>query len=525
MRAIDFASHLKSVKRSGGEITARCPSHDDQRNSLSVKDGEKGVVVKCFAGCLTKDIVAAVGVSLADLFTEERQGPAAPTITATYDYRDEAGALLYQVVRFIPKDFRQRRPDGAGWIWKLDGVRRVLYQLPTLTNQEHVIVVEGERDVQALADIGILATTNAGGAGKWLDDYSQQLVAAKVKRVTVIPDNDQPGKDHAERVAAACTAAGMKAKVLVLPHLPDKGDVSDWLQQGHTADELRALMDAEPVLDGIISIAQAVSNLLDQLETTPPTFMATPFPTLNRLLGGGLAQGELYYLAAKGGEGKSALAIELARYVSQTYGVMVVSQEMGLTAIVRRFLAQESKVSATKLRQHNLNDQDWAHLSTAARRLFQKRLWLVDHAPTVKKIEAKLDQLEGVQLILVDYLQLLRGDGKDSRAQIEAISRDLLDLTKRRNVAIFALSAVAARGEGMRSPSMHWLRGSGMLEHDPDVILLLHQPDPAQPTRELVIAKARDAQVGSIPLHFSPDIVHFVEMEMQREPTDQWERV
>jgi archaellum biogenesis ATPase FlaH len=492
---------------------------------LSVKDGDRGIVVKCFAGCLTKDIVAAMGLSLSALFTEPQNGHSAPVIVATYDYTDEAGTLLYQVVRYIPKDFRQRRPDGTGgWIWKLDGVRQVLYKLPSLVGQEHVIVVEGERDVHTLTSIGCTATTNAAGAGKWLPEYSQQLTASGVKRVTVIPDNDPSGQTHAEKVVASCRAAGLTSKILTLPGLPPKGDVTDWIQQGHTADDLRAAIDTPPALDGILTIAQAVTTLIDSLDGPAPTFLSTPFPTLNRLLGGGIMHGELVYLAAKGGDGKSAFAIELARHISQHHGVMVVSQEMGIAAIVRRFLAQESKVGATKLRQHNLDDRDWANLTAAAGRLFQKHLWLVDHAPTVQKIAAKLDQLKEVKLILVDYLQLLGGEGKDSRAQIEGISRDLRALSKQRQVAIVALSAVSARGEGASRPGIHWLRGSGMLEHDPDVILLMHQPNANDPARELIVAKGRDVETGSLMLRFSKEIVHFIEMEMQREPADQWER-
>lgn len=517
MTAQEFGFRLKGVKRYGGGFKALCPAHDDQQASLSFKDGEKGILVTCFAGCQVADIATAVGLTVADLFTEERKATQGPVIVKTYDYTDEAGTLLYQVVRYIPKDFRQRRPDGAGgWVWKLDGVRRVVYGLPALKGCDSVLVVEGERDVETLAAHGFAATTNAGGAGKWIDDYSQQLKAAGVRTVTILPDNDPPGQQHAEQVATSCHAAGMTARIVSIPGLAPKGDVSDWFQQGHTGEECRALLSKAPPLQGLTPIADAVASLLDSLDTAAPTFMSTPFPNLNRLLCGGLVPGELYYLAAKGGEGKSALAIELARYISKTHGVLVVSQEMGLTAIVRRFLAQEAQVSATRLRQHNLTDADWGRLSAAAGRLYGKRLWLADHAPTVKAIEAKLNQLEGVELILVDYLQLLRGDGKDSRAQIEAISSGLRDLSRRRQVAIFALSAVSARGDGREKPSMHWLRGSGLLEHDPDVILLLHQPNPADPARELIITKARDAQCGTVHLRFAPEIVHFVEQEEQR---------
>jgi hypothetical protein len=92
-------------------------------------------------------------------------------IVATYDSRDGSGKLRYQVVRREPKSFYQRRPDGAGgWINNLDAVERVLYRLPELMAADPAEIVwipEGEADVQNLVRLGLVATTNAGGAGKW----------------------------------------------------------------------------------------------------------------------------------------------------------------------------------------------------------------------------------------------------------------------------------------------------------------------------------------------------------------------
>jgi putative DNA primase/helicase len=149
-------------------------------------------------------------------------------------------------VRFSPKDFRQRRPNGAGgWTWKLDGVRRVLYRLDKLPGCETVCVVEGEKDADALWHLGVPATTNAGGAGKWRPEYVQQFAAANVRRVIVLPDNDDPGRAHAEAVASACAHAGLEVTVLSLPGLPPKGDVSDFLER-HTKDELIGLTERAP---------------------------------------------------------------------------------------------------------------------------------------------------------------------------------------------------------------------------------------------------------------------------------------
>ena len=165
-------------------------------------------------------------------------------IVATYDYVDETGELLFQVVRLQPKTFRQRRPDGkGGWDWSVKGTRLVPYRLPDLLEavaaEEIVFVVEGEKDVENLRALGIPATCNPMGAGKWPEDFSQFFAGA---RVVIIPDNDESGRKHAQAVGASLRSAAGYVLVLELPDLPPKGDVSDWLTAGGDAERLYALV-------------------------------------------------------------------------------------------------------------------------------------------------------------------------------------------------------------------------------------------------------------------------------------------
>ena len=167
-------------------------------------------------------------------------------IIATYDYKDESGQLLYQAVRYELKDFRQRRPDGkGGWIWNLDGTRRILYRLQELLRaapDDWIFVVEGEKDTDRLYSEGLIATTCPMGAGKWDDKYSEFLNDRS--KVCIIPDNDDPGKKHAKQVAESLAHVGVKAKVIELPGLAKGGDVSDWLNDGGTKKELVKLAEA-----------------------------------------------------------------------------------------------------------------------------------------------------------------------------------------------------------------------------------------------------------------------------------------
>ena len=202
-----FLARFDAVTRSGDQYLVRCPAHDDRKASLSVSEGTDGrVLLKCFAGCQASEVVAAMGLAWSDLFADDATAPTRRE-AATYDYRTARGDLRYQVVRFEPKDFRQRRPDGAGgWIWNLQGVDRVLYRLPDLQECREVVVVEGEKDADALWALGIPATTNVGGAGKWRDVYTAQLQAAGVVSVVGVGGRDvAPGLAR----AAGCRASGV----------------------------------------------------------------------------------------------------------------------------------------------------------------------------------------------------------------------------------------------------------------------------------------------------------------------------
>jgi len=240
----DILPKFHNPKPTSGGYQACCPAHDDRKASLSIKQGDKGVVLFCHAGCETRSIAAALGIEVKDLFDDRPNGNGHRQIVTAYDYRDASGQVVYQAVRYEPKDFRQRRPDGAGgWIWNLQDTPRVLYRLPELLAsdpKEYVFVVEGEKDVDALRAIGLVATSNVGGAGKWRDAYSGALDG---RIVFVIPDNDDSGAQHAAQVIAsiAVHALDSTTRMLRLPGLPPKGDVSDWLKAGGTAEALREM--------------------------------------------------------------------------------------------------------------------------------------------------------------------------------------------------------------------------------------------------------------------------------------------
>jgi hypothetical protein len=171
---------------------------------------------------------------LHDVVRSQRQEPKGKPI-GVYDYRDQNGTLLYQVLRFPPKNFRQRRPDGnGGWIWKLEG-RRVVYRWPELCRfpDATIFETEGEKDADRLWSIDLCATTVA--AGKWTDECVQALVGHDI---IILQDNDDAGRTKALEAAKLLHGVANTVRVVSLPGLPQRGDVSDWLDMGHSKEEL-----------------------------------------------------------------------------------------------------------------------------------------------------------------------------------------------------------------------------------------------------------------------------------------------
>ncbi len=237
---------------------ARCPAHDDRTASLCIgRLGSGGIGVCCQAGCSTESVMAVLNLPMSHLqpprVSQHGTQPTG-TIVATYDYRDTDGTLLFQVCRFEPKDFRQRKPNGSGgWDWSVKGIKQVPYRLPELLAadaEQVVLIVEGEKDADRLRSLGLVATCNSGGAAKanpkspkprckWTRKSHAEYLSGR--NVCIIADNDQAGRDHANGVANSLSGIARSIKILSLPNLPEKGDASDWLNNGGTAAELIAL--------------------------------------------------------------------------------------------------------------------------------------------------------------------------------------------------------------------------------------------------------------------------------------------
>jgi hypothetical protein len=207
----------------------------DNNPTLSITEADDGkILLHCVAGCEIDDIRLLAGLRWENLMPD---GPLPTLVVATYDYRDEDGMLLYQVLRFEPKAFEVHLVHGK-WKSGFGQVRRVLYRLPEIYRSGRdaiVFMAGGERDCDALASIGVLATTNLFGARSWDPDYNESLQG---RHVALLEDNDKAGRNRVAKRAKLLYKTAASIRLVKLPGLPAKGDVYDWLVANGWTPEL-----------------------------------------------------------------------------------------------------------------------------------------------------------------------------------------------------------------------------------------------------------------------------------------------
>lgn len=245
----EVVSRLDKVKKSGSGHTALCPAHNDSKRSLSISQGADGkILVKCFAGCSIISIVKAIGLELKDLFADtafptarlnsnssktEKVAKAPKVIDTVHEYKDVDGVILYENVRYKPKGFSQRRPDGnGGYIYNLDGMDRVPYRLPELLDAikngtDEILLTEGEKDADNLRSLGFTVTSFKN----WTESLNQYINGA---HAVLFRDHDKSGMKQANDAAHTIAAVAQSVKVIDLfdgesPAEKHGRDISDWI--------------------------------------------------------------------------------------------------------------------------------------------------------------------------------------------------------------------------------------------------------------------------------------------------------
>jgi len=297
------------------------------------------------------------------------------------------------------------------------------------------------------------------------------------------------------------------------------------------AEQLIFQIAEDRVRQGFQYIGDVAHRRLEQIEQMAGrpemiTGVPTGFTDFDRMTSG-LQRQELIVIAARPSMGKTALALNMAQYAAKNANVVgIFSLEMSAEQLVSRLLCSEARVDAHRLRTGYLNREEWARLADALRRLCETKVFIDDSAAvSVMEMRAKCRRLKaehGLDLLIIDYLQLMAGRGRiESRQQeVSQISRDLKGLAKELDIPVVALSQLSRAPEqrSEHKPQLSDLRESGAIEQDSDVVCFIYREelynptDENQGTAELIIGKQRNGPTGMVQLAFLKEFTRFENM-------------
>lgn len=420
-------------------------------------------------------------------------------LVKVYDYTDVAGRTLYQKLRYEPKNFSQRQPDGkGGWWYNLQGVKKVLYNLPRVVTAKYVAVVEGEKDadnLQAALDASgvkdFAVTTTFDGAGHWKAEYAPYFSG---KMVCVFPDNDSQGRGHAQTVAASATGYAAVVKVVQIPDLPEKGDVSDWLPD-HKVRDLLALVQKTPVWEPVASdhvLLEEAHDFLDRAPEEREWLVENMIPAGTRGL-----------LVADPKVGKSALALDL------TLALASGSSFLGHIVPRRRrvaLISREDTPGETSRRMRLLTcgsaaraEFQWGQIwvNTVA----QSDQWFLDNAEHVEAMIKEL-KMEQFDLVIFDVLRKLHNQDENDNAAMSTMVISTLELIQ--TECRCAVLAVHHRTKMQTANVFRDARGTGAIHGYTEWGIGLSVVDESAPRREWIRKAEFEGKYGcpSDPIFF-----------------------
>nr|AKH47252.1 putative AAA ATPase [uncultured marine virus] len=379
-----------------------------------------------------------------------RTPPTPRSVVATYQYRDESGAVLYEIDRIEwiengkrQKTFRQHQVKDGQRLPNKGDARSVLWRLPEILASTGLVVIgEGEKTVQALVDHGFYATTCDGGSKNWDLTHSASL---RDRDVLILPDNDDAGRAHADKVAASLKDFAASVRILELPDLPHKGDAYDWFAAGHTATELRDLADSVPVIEQAELQAITPIPVMSMLEVMS-------MPPNEWLVEGQIPEKSVSAIYGPSGSGKTFLALDMMLSVAHDRAWQGNYVREGAVF----YIAGEG-VSGLRKRLHAWHKHHQVEASAPFYVIGQAVI--LNSTQAIDDLIQTIDQVRGgqqVQAVVFDTLaRCFGGDENDARAMGEAIQA--MDLIKR----YFDCAVVAVHHTGKSVDK--GLRGSSAL--------------------------------------------------------------
>tara|TARA_B100000131_G_scaffold94309_1_gene91272 strand:+ start:1739 stop:3103 length:1365 start_codon:yes stop_codon:yes gene_type:complete len=299
-------------------------------------------------------------------------------------------------------------------------------------------------------------------------------------------------------------------------------------------------LSKESFKDNFIHLKEAVNTVFEKIQTTTPgednlTGIPTGYPDLDKMTSG-FQPGDLVILAARPSMGKTTLALNFAQHmaIQNKVPVAIFSCEMPSEQLAVRLLCSEAKIDSKRMRTSSLKDNEYRDLNLAFGKLSEAPIY-IDDAPNLSPLEvkAKFRRLElkvKPEIVIIDYLQLLRGSKKRSESRYHEVSeivREIKAFAKESNVAVIALSQLSRDIEKRQDkrPMLSDLRESGEIEQTADLIMFIHRNDEVDASNlefsnvQLVIAKHRNGPTGNIDLGFRKQVSTFV--SVMKAPTPQ----
>lgn len=482
------------ARRAGREFLSICPFHEDSSPSFRV-DPQKQLWTcdPCGIGGSVIDLVMRMdGIGKGDAMRKLSGATAMPMFATnspvpkpkpkptgepvkTYDYADANGRLVFQVCRYEPKDFRQRRPDKkGGWEYNLNGVSRVLYNLPKVSQADFVWLVEGEKDADTLNQFApFTATTNAGGAEKWEAQYTEALAG---KDVIICGDNDDKGRKHIENIKKQLENAARSIRIVRVPD--GFKDVTEWFEHDGKRIAVELLTQAENA--EVLHRGAPIPVLtMEEMETRYRAFtkeshlvsldLGSWLPSL-RYSVRPLVPGEVVLIIGDTGVGKTMLLQNIA--IHSDLPTLLFEIELPDTLTFERFVGMATKRSGKSVFD--------AYKTDAATGWKQSgKLNNVSVCCVSRLTPADIERIiEGAGIktgsrpvvVLIDYIQLIRGGaGKGRYETLSLVAEELKVVAKQTRTIIVIASQVARKDDA--EVGLHDAKDSGSIENSSGLVL------------------------------------------------------
>lgn len=534
---VELLSRGVVLKPFGAKLVGLCPLHKEKTPSFNVDPDKQ--LFHCFGcnqgGSVIDLVMKLDGLTLKETMrklagdpepTYSRSGnrpaaqsppPPAPEPTTApkgeidtiYSYRDAMGQEVYQVVRMKPKDFRQRHKESGKWVWNMQGVNRVLYNLPKIlkANSPYIWVVEGEKDADNLLKCGFVSTCNVGGAGKWLDGYSECL---RDKEVILCGDNDDAGRAHMSKILAALAKIAKTIRRVEIPE-PHK-DVSDYIAtfKGDVEAASKALfemMEGASVLTGgvmvpVQSLAEMERDYIRFVTSaqTNTLDLSKWLPALGEHIRG-LVPGELVTFLAATGVGKTAALQNLAIHAAPLE-TLLFELELPGSLTFERFIAISQQRPAWEVSEGYKKDgqyQDWRtsgrlnHIYVCSKSILSP--------VEMEKIILQTELKTGVRpkIVLVDYHQLVTGQGKTRYERASDVAEQLKIVAKSTGTIVVASSQVG-RKDDKAGPEvfLNDAKDSGSVENSSGLVIGIWRTRENPKVMKMKILKNTKGKSGDI---------------------------